>query len=360
MPDWRFLAMNMNRISVSIALLLALGAGGTRAHGLGIGDPAPPLTIAEWVRGDPIDLKANKGKKVHLIEFWAVWCPPCKVTIPRLTELQDKYKKDLVIIGVTSPDYRGNNPPAIRRFVKEQGDTMRYTVAIDKSDATTNAYMLAARAVGIPHAFLVDKEGTIVWQGSPLEPELPGVIGQVIAGKYDFRAAKLEAEVQGRLQGVFLALQVGQTGAAWDELIGILKLDPGNEIGLDILTRVYVDQVRDKKLFRSWADAHVTAHRNDAVAMTRLAEALFRISDLTMRMPDLALDVAGSAYDARSKSDWVAIAVYARAHFQIGDLDRAISVQEDAVAAADTAGRQASQEILDHYNLCKRLRERTN
>ena len=137
-------------------------------------------------------------------------------------------------------------------------------------------------------------------------------------------------------------------------------MDPGNEIGLDILTRVYVDQVRDKKLFRSWADVHVAAHRDDAVAMTRLAEALFRISDLTMRMPDLALEVAGSAYDARSQSDWVAIAVYARAHFQIGDLDRAISVQEDAVAAADTAGRQASQEILDHYNLCKRLRERTN
>ncbi|MFQ5463377.1 MAG: redoxin family protein [Phycisphaerae bacterium] len=345
-------------------VLATLGAVAVcpQARALDLGDPAPPLTISEWVQGDAVDLSRGKGKMVYLVEFWAVWCPPCKVSIPRLTALQKKYQKDLVIIGVTVPDDRGNNPAAIKKFCQSQGKSMDYTVAIDKHQATSNAYMRAANAMGIPFAFLVDRKGLIAWIGSPLDPALDDVIDRVVAGTYDVRRARIETEVQARLDMVVRAAQMGQPELARDGLFDILKIDPGNELALDFVTSLYIDQLRDREGLRDWISTHIAEHGDDATVMAHLAEALCRINDLTMRAPDLALEAAGRAYEASKKSDPLAIAVYARAFFEIGALDRAIKLQSDAVANANGSDDQAKQlqVVLAHYNECKKLQATPN
>jgi hypothetical protein len=38
---------------------------------LKLGDPAPALQIAEWVKGQPVDSMATG--KTYIIEFWATW-----------------------------------------------------------------------------------------------------------------------------------------------------------------------------------------------------------------------------------------------------------------------------------------------
>ena len=105
--------------------------------GVSIGDTAPPLSIKTWVRGDPIDLAKDMSKRVHVVEFWATWCPPCKASIPVLTTLQKNHGKDLAIIGVTDPDTDRNTPTMIKQFVKDKGSEMDYTVAMDDRGATT-------------------------------------------------------------------------------------------------------------------------------------------------------------------------------------------------------------------------------
>ena len=77
----------------AIALTLACT---TKAASLG--DPAAPLEIAEWIKGDAVDLAEAKGTKVIVVEFWATWCGPCKVSIPHLTEMQKKYANRGVVI----------------------------------------------------------------------------------------------------------------------------------------------------------------------------------------------------------------------------------------------------------------------
>lgn len=156
-----------------------------------LGDPAAPLHIAEWVKGRPVDLAQAKGKQIVVVEFWATWCPPCRTSIPHLTELQKKFgPKGIVFVGITDEE-----PTVVKPFVKKMGDQMNYTVAIDQDHQTGKGYMEAYGQNGIPCAFVVDLEGRVVWVGHPMG-ELEQVLEQLLAGKYDLAAAR--ARQQGR------------------------------------------------------------------------------------------------------------------------------------------------------------------
>lgn len=47
---------------------------------------------------------ADFSGKVVLLSFWATWCPPCRLEIPELIDLQKRYKDKLQIIGVSMDD----------------------------------------------------------------------------------------------------------------------------------------------------------------------------------------------------------------------------------------------------------------
>jgi thiol-disulfide isomerase/thioredoxin len=122
------------------------------------GAPAAALAVAHWVKGEPVDISTG----VHVVEFWATWCPPCLTSIPHLTELQEKFKdRGVNIIGVSDEELA-----TVETFVKKMGDKMAYTVAID-AGATSKGYMGKYGVGGIPHAFVV-KDGEIVWHGHPM------------------------------------------------------------------------------------------------------------------------------------------------------------------------------------------------
>ena len=92
-----------------------------------LGDPAAALQVIEWVKGKPVDIASGKGKTIYVVEFWATWCPPCRESIPHLSELQKKFKdKGVVIVGVS-----GEKSEAVTNFVAKMGSKMDYTVAID-------------------------------------------------------------------------------------------------------------------------------------------------------------------------------------------------------------------------------------
>ena len=87
-----------NVIGVAVAVAMACMANSVRAQTLGIGSPAPKIEVKEFVKGEPV--KSFEQGKIYVVEFWATWCPPCRTSIPHLTEMQKKYK-DVVFIGVS-------------------------------------------------------------------------------------------------------------------------------------------------------------------------------------------------------------------------------------------------------------------
>jgi len=117
------------------------------------------------------------GDSVLVLEFWATWCPPCRQTIPHLSQLQTKYKNSVVFVGITNED----NESQIRAFVKKMGDKMNYAVGIDSQGALTNGYMGRYHITGIPHAFVVGKDGNIVWHGHPADSGMEREIAKAVA-----------------------------------------------------------------------------------------------------------------------------------------------------------------------------------
>lgn len=154
----------------------------------GIGSKASQLEGLQWIKGNPVKIETGK---VYLIEFWATWCPPCKESIPHLTELQARYADKITVIGVSS-----EKAETVKPFVDNMGERMDYHVAVDTQGKVTRSYSEAYNQQGIPHGFIVDQKGNIVWYGHPAEG-MDYVLAEVAAGNFDplaYARQKAEAE----------------------------------------------------------------------------------------------------------------------------------------------------------------------
>ncbi|MCL4493144.1 MAG: TlpA family protein disulfide reductase [Nitrospirae bacterium] len=110
-------------------------------------------------RAPEFSLEDISGKKVHLsdfrekvvlVNFWASWCPPCKMEIPGFQKIYETYKdKGFTVIGIATDDV----PPS---FMKSMGMTYPVVLADDK---VISDY---GNISGIPASFLVGRDGRII------------------------------------------------------------------------------------------------------------------------------------------------------------------------------------------------------
>lgn len=97
-------------------------------------------------------------------------------TIPHLTQVAQKYAgRGVQFVGVTDEDRATVEP-----FVTKMGAKMDYTVAID-STGSSQEYMSRYHVTGIPHAFIVDRKGKIVWHGHPMDAAFESTLDRVSA-----------------------------------------------------------------------------------------------------------------------------------------------------------------------------------
>src|ERR1700733_14741701 len=80
------------------------------------GKPAPEVTLKD-LDGKDVSIAQYKGKIV-LVNFWATWCEPCKVEIPWLIAMQQKYgAKGFTVLGVAMDD---EGRSAVAPFVQKE------------------------------------------------------------------------------------------------------------------------------------------------------------------------------------------------------------------------------------------------
>jgi cytochrome c biogenesis protein CcmG, thiol:disulfide interchange protein DsbE len=111
---------------------------------------APDFTLTD-TNGKQVSLSDFRGKVV-VLDFWATWCPPCKMEIPGFIELQKTYgAKGVEIVGVALDE-----PARVAEFAAKNG--MNYTVVL----GTDEIALKYGGIDGIPTTVLIDRNGKIV------------------------------------------------------------------------------------------------------------------------------------------------------------------------------------------------------
>lgn len=64
-----------------------------------VGMPVPQFKVNKSLNGN-FDWADTKGK-VLVIDFWATWCPPCRMVIPELVAMQKEHGDKVMVIGAT-------------------------------------------------------------------------------------------------------------------------------------------------------------------------------------------------------------------------------------------------------------------
>ena len=117
---------------------------------------APDFSLKD-VNGDTVTLSQFRGRIV-VVDFWATWCPPCRMSIPELTELQKEFgNQGLVIIGISLDDPKQASDLFLKAFMekfKMNYRVLRYDMAVMKNYFGSNS-------PAIPTMFLIDQEGKI-------------------------------------------------------------------------------------------------------------------------------------------------------------------------------------------------------
>src|SRR5262249_41730406 len=102
--------------------------------------------------GRSISTASLRGKVV-LLNFWATWCPPCRAEIPDLVALQDKYRDQLQIIGISEDE---GGPEMVKRFV--DAHHMNYPVVMASPDIEKKYPGIGA----LPTSFVIDRQSRLV------------------------------------------------------------------------------------------------------------------------------------------------------------------------------------------------------
>jgi len=116
-----------------------------------VGAPAPAWKDLAIVSGSSPTAVASLRGHVVLLDFWATWCAPCRVAVPKLGGLQARYgAQGLSVLGVSTED-----SAEVALFAQRMA--MRYPVAVDRHAETTRSYGV----VSMPTVVVIDRRGVV-------------------------------------------------------------------------------------------------------------------------------------------------------------------------------------------------------
>jgi peroxiredoxin len=112
---------------------------------------APDFTLKDST-GASVKLSALRGQVV-LLNFWATWCPPCKIEIPWFINFQRDYKdRNFAVLGVSLDE---DGWQSVRPFVASE--KINYRVVL----GTEELSQIYGGLDALPTTFIIDREGRI-------------------------------------------------------------------------------------------------------------------------------------------------------------------------------------------------------
>jgi len=116
------------------------------------GEPAPPFTLPD-VSGMGHSLYDYRGQVV-LLNFWATWCPPCRVEMPQFQALYEQYhEQGFVVIAVASDAFGERAVPAVAEEMR-----LTFPILLDPDLKVTGRYGVHVR----PTTYFIGRDGRLV------------------------------------------------------------------------------------------------------------------------------------------------------------------------------------------------------
>jgi thiol-disulfide isomerase/thioredoxin len=122
----------------------------------------PDFTLAQ-LGGGRWSVAQSRGKVV-LLNFWATWCPPCRMETPHLVNLHERYREQgFEVIGISLDERQSVVPPFVKRY------RIPYPVLLPDQD-----FALAAQIESLPTSVLLDRQGRVatVYHGAVSESDV--------------------------------------------------------------------------------------------------------------------------------------------------------------------------------------------
>jgi peroxiredoxin len=145
----------MNKIFLSLSLSLIISLGYSQLPNINLKD----------VNGVTKNLSkfSNNGNPI-IISFWATWCKPCKAELNTIAEEYDDWTDEtgVKLIAVSIDDARSST--RVEPYINAQG--WEYLVLLDPNGDLKRAMNVN----NVPHTFLVDGNGKIVWDHNNYSP----------------------------------------------------------------------------------------------------------------------------------------------------------------------------------------------
>ena len=149
-------------VVVGAGLIAVLGVVALRTWDSSDGPPAVVELLRDPVDVPPFSVTDLDGRtmsstdwrgKVVFVNFWATWCLPCLTEIPDLVALQEKYRDQLVVLGISEDE---GPTESVKQFVAER--KVSYPVAMSTPELRKQFPGVSA----LPTTFVLDRDGRMV------------------------------------------------------------------------------------------------------------------------------------------------------------------------------------------------------
>lgn len=121
--------------------------------GMRVGQFAPDFNLAD-MQGNEVRLSDFRGQKV-LLNFWATWCPPCRVEMPYLQRFYEKDATDDIVVIAVNLTSLEKNTSRVEQFAQDK--QLTFPILLDESGSVLNAFRITA----YPTTYFLDSSGVI-------------------------------------------------------------------------------------------------------------------------------------------------------------------------------------------------------
>jgi thiol-disulfide isomerase/thioredoxin len=136
-------------LSILASMLTQCARGPSGEEPPEVGHQAPNFKLSD-LAGREVSLDQYRGKIV-MLDFWATWCGPCRLSMPMLEKLQKEYPNDLALLAINLAE----PPDLVRSYIERQH--ISSTVLLDQDGKVGETY----GSDSIPMQVLIDKTGIV-------------------------------------------------------------------------------------------------------------------------------------------------------------------------------------------------------